>query len=141
LSEAAKHLVLSFFSELNETQSGQAFVNFGAENYVGHFPGMPELNREAMGQVGSGFYLAFPGLRHEVQDIVSEGDRVAVRLLISGKHTGTLMLPSGHVPPTGKDLAIEAQNVFHVANGKVVEHWISMDMMTMLQQLGLLQAF
>ena len=138
LSEEAKQLVRSFFTDLDSSQSGEAFRKYGAEGYTAHVPGMPVMDRDGMVQFGNAFYQAFPGLHHDVQDIICDGDTVAVRLHISGKHDGTLMLPSGAVPPTGRELSWDAQNIFYLSGGRVVDHWLSMDMATLMQQLGLM---
>jgi predicted ester cyclase len=138
MPDNAKDLVTSIFAALDEAQSGEPFRTFGAPNYTAHIAGMPSLDVEGMVQFGSSFYAAFPGVHHEIKEILGEGDNVAVRLLISGKHTGPLAMPNGEVPPTGRDLALDAQNFIHVADGKVVEHWLSMDMASMMQQLGLM---
>ena len=138
MSAEAKQLVRTIFAELDSSQSGEPFRKYGADNYVAHLAGMPPLDREGMVQFGSGFFAAFPGLTHEILSIVAEGDTVAVRLVIRGKHTGTLMLPSGGVPATGRELALDAQNFIKLSDGKVVEHWLSMDMADMMRQLGLM---
>ncbi|HEX5370440.1 MAG TPA: ester cyclase [Dehalococcoidia bacterium] len=138
MSEEAKQLVRSIFAELDSAQSGEPFRKYGADNYVAHVPGMPPLDREGMVHFGSAFYQAFPGLNHEILEAISEGDNVSVRLRISGKHDGPLAMPAGTVPPTGRAIAWDAQNVIHVSGGKVVEHWLSMDTADMMRQLGLM---
>jgi predicted ester cyclase len=41
--------------------------------------------------------------RYEIDDIIAEGDRVAVRMTVSGTHTGELR----GIPPTGKRFSVD----------------------------------
>jgi predicted ester cyclase len=41
--------------------------------------------------------------RYEIDDIIAEGDRVAVRITVSGTHTGELR----GIPPTGKRVSVD----------------------------------
>lgn len=80
------------------------------------------------------FHQAFPDLHITVDDIFGEGDRVAVRSTARGTHRGAL----GALPPTGKQVAIPAIIIFHVAGGKVRDRWEVFDQMDMMQQLGVI---
>jgi predicted ester cyclase len=50
-----------------------------ASNYVGHFPGIPPIQGiEAFKQFTSAFFTAFPDLQTTIEDLIAEGDKVAV---------------------------------------------------------------
>ena len=70
-----------------------------------------------------------------VDDIIAEGDKVAVRITQSGTHTGTLR--EGH-PPTGKRFSVDYVHWFRLADGKVAELWAVRDDLSRLQQLDLI---
>jgi len=76
---------------------------------------------------------AFSDLSYEILDAFGDGDRVAVRLITRGTHTGEFM----GTPPTGKRFEIEAIHLYRIADGKVAEHWAKRDDVGLARQLGL----
>jgi predicted ester cyclase len=83
------------------------------------------------------FYsAAFPGYQVTPEDIIVEGDKAAVRAKFTGTHKGEMM----GIAPTGKQVSMPALIVYRIAGGKVVEHWISMDRLELLEQLGIAPA-
>ena len=65
---------------------------------------------------------AFPDLRLTVQDMVAEGDKVAVLWTFRGTHTG-----SGYegLPPTGTKVEVRGITIWRFENGRIVEEWSS----------------
>ncbi len=57
-------------------------------------------------------------VRHHVEadDLVAEGDKVAVRSHFTGTHTGEFQ----GVPPTGKHVKVDSFDMFRIAGGKFV---------------------
>ena len=78
------------------------------------------------------FRSAIPDLRVVVEDMIAEGDKVAVRYTLEGTHEGELF----GVPPTGQRLSIKSISVERVSDGKIIEHWRVTDSLDMMQQLG-----
>ncbi len=77
-----------------------------------------------------------PDTHYHIDDIIAEGDKVAVRMTVSGTHTG----PIRDIPPTGKSFSVDYVHWFRLADGKVAELWAVRDDLTRLQQLGLMPA-
>jgi len=73
-----------------------------------------------------------PDLRVVVEDMIAEGDKVAVRYTLEGTHEGELF----GVSPTGQRLSIKSISVERVSDGKIIEHWRVTDSLDMMQQLG-----
>jgi predicted ester cyclase len=67
-----------------------------------------------------------------IDDMVAEGDRVAVRLTSHAVQTGRFM----NLPPSGKAYTIGEIHIFRIRDGKVAEHWHQADFMGMMRQLG-----
>jgi steroid delta-isomerase-like uncharacterized protein len=78
------------------------------------------------------FRSGMPDLRVVVEDMIAEGDKVAVRYTLEGTHEGELF----GVPPTGQRLSIKSMTVEQVSDGKIREHWRITDTLDMMQQLG-----
>jgi hypothetical protein len=75
---------------------------------------------------------AFP-LYHLITDeMIAEGDLVTVRGRVTGVHLGPLM----EIPPTGKEVDFSIFITYRIADGKIVDHWMLTDNMTMMQQIG-----
>ena len=73
-------------------------------------------------------------VHYDIDDIISEGDKVAVRMTQSGSHTGMVR----GIPPTGKRFSVDYVHWFRVEDGKVAELWAVRDDLTRLEQLGLM---
>ena len=96
-------------------------------------PGMPP-GREGAKAAHQMAMASFPDRRMTIEDIVGEGDRVAVRTTIRGTNTGGV--PWLGVPANGKAIDIESISVYRVAGGRVVEHWGQNDVGRLMLQLG-----
>ena len=71
---------------------------------------------------------------YDIDDIIAEGEKVAVRMTVSGTQTG----PIRDIPATGKSFSVDYVHWFRMVDGKVAELWAVRDDLTRMQQLGLL---
>jgi len=101
---------------------------------------MPELRgRDAVRMMLQGWRSAFPDIRHEVEDVVEDGDTVAVQLRVMGTHQGAMRLPDGHeIQPTGREVVWESVDWTKVADGKIASWRVYQDNVPFLTALGLL---
>ena len=77
---------------------------------------------------------AFQDLRMAEADSVKEGDKVALRWLLSGTHKGEFM----GVAATGRRVEAMGMDIVRVANGEIVEHWGEFDAVGLLRQIGVI---
>jgi len=133
-----KALVRRFFEESNKGEAATMAVidELFAPNIVYHGGGGEEIRGLKEYKEASGGYNAFPDLHFTIDDMVVEGDKVAVRITLTGTHKGEFM---GH-PPTNKKLTLWEITIFRVAGGKFVEGWERADTLGLMQQLGLIPA-
>lgn len=104
-----------------------------APNYVFHAPGGQEFKGpEGFKQYATMMRTAFPDLHITVEDMVAEGDKVVHRISTRGTHKGDLM----GIAPTGKQITTTGIVISRFAAGKEVEVWASLDMLGMMQQMG-----
>jgi len=78
------------------------------------------------------FRTAFPDLRVTIEDMIAEGDKVAIRQTYRGTHKGDLM---GN-PPTDRPVTFTGMCLYRIADGKLAEEWIEYDALGMMQQIG-----
>ena len=124
-----KALARSFFQEADR---GRTPVELCTPGFTAHFPGPPPMDLEGFDQFEAMFRSAFSNQEHALEDLVGEGDEVAVRLRFEGVHTGDFM----GVPASGRHFSVEGTAFLRIANGKVAQLWGFLDQMALLQQIG-----
>jgi predicted ester cyclase len=77
------------------------------------------------------FRDAFPDVSVEIDELVAEGDRVAVATTFTGTHEGELM----GVSPTGRRVSVTGIDMVRVAGGRIVEHRGLTDIVGLMRQL------
>lgn len=103
-----------------------------APNYVFHIT--PEVKGpEGLKQYIATFRTAFPDLHITIEDMVAEGDMVAVRYMMRGTFKGEM----AGIAPTGKQMALPNVAFARFKDGKQVEVWPYLDSLTFYQQLGI----
>jgi steroid delta-isomerase-like uncharacterized protein len=106
-----------------------------APDYVQHEPApAPVTSREALKQYMADYLTAFPDLHFTLDDLVAEGDRVVWRFSSTGTHRGAFM----GIPSTGKTGNITGMVMFRLENSRIVEGWVNIDTLGLLQQLGVI---
>jgi steroid delta-isomerase-like uncharacterized protein len=105
-----------------------------APDYVNRTPATPDqpTGPEGVKGVVGMFRTGMPDLKVVIEDMIAEGDKVAVRYTLEGTHEGELF----GIPPTGRRLSIKSIAVERVSEGKIREHWRVTDSLDMMQQLG-----
>lgn len=80
---------------------------------------------------------AFPDLRMTVEDVVADGAKVVARVRYTGIQQGEFQ----GMPPTGKAVDVQLIDIFRFDDdGRVGDHWGVIDLMAMMQQLGVVPA-
>jgi predicted ester cyclase len=135
-TEDNKAIIRRFYEEVFN-RGNLAVDAFIDPNQVDHFapPGTPGGLEGAKQTIGM-FQTAFPDLHFTVEDMIAEGDKVVARITMSGTQQGAFM----GIPPTGKHVTVTAIDFNRLAGGKSVEHWVEMDTLGMMQQLGVVPA-
>jgi len=78
------------------------------------------------------FQSALDDIRIEVQETITEGDKVAARVLVRGKHTGESL----GIPAKGNDLEFSGVVIARLKDGKLLEAWNYFDFPTMYKQMA-----
>lgn len=77
------------------------------------------------------YHLAFSEIHVTADQIVAEDDVVVVRWTARGRHTGHLL----GLPPTGHETVTTGIDMLRVADGQIVEGWVSWDTLGLVAQL------
>jgi steroid delta-isomerase-like uncharacterized protein len=75
---------------------------------------------------------AFPDLHFDLQEMISETDKVTVRWTMSGTHQGDLP----HLPATGKPFSITGMTFYYFDGSKLCGHSQTFDQLAFLSQIG-----
>src|SRR5438874_9835054 len=136
-TEVNKSSMRRFYDEVFNKKNGAAIDEFINPNQVDHAapPGTPRGLQGAKQTINM-YLTAFPDLHFTVEDMIAEGDKVVTRLTVRGTQQGIFM----GIPPTGKHATVTAIDINRMADGKSVEHWLNMDTLGLLQQLGVIPA-
>jgi predicted ester cyclase len=126
-------LVKSFHTELLAARDPAVVDAFFGEGFESHNmpPGFPP-GREGVKRFFSMFRDAFPDVTVQIDELFSEGDRVAVATTFTGTHEGELM----GMAPTGKRVSVTGIDLVRVAGGAIVEHRGLTDIAGLMRQLS-----
>ncbi len=132
-------LVRTYFDTIWNKGEFEREPEFVALDIVVHappIPGIPEGIGGPLAIVGA-FRGAMPDL-HLTQDVVFGGDDKVVQIWTTrGTHTGADLFG---FPATGKELVLTGVNIFRIADGRIAERWGTMDLIGLMQQLGVAPA-
>jgi predicted ester cyclase len=126
------------FVERCQNQHDLAFADKAFHpKFVNHYrpegQAIPEADRPASGfQAFYGALLqGFPDATMEINEQLAERDLVATRKTFRGTHLGELW----NMPPTGNRVEFEFIDIFRVSEGRLIEHWTSMDLAALRHQM------
>jgi len=117
-ADANKALVTRYMEALHRDKSTETLAGVAADEELKHHIALYEAS--------------FPGYWIEPEDLITEGDPVVLRGMARGVHRGALM----DIAPTGREVAVPIFIAYRIAGGKIVEHWMLVDMPELMRQLG-----
>jgi steroid delta-isomerase-like uncharacterized protein len=117
----------------------EAVYRYYADNVVFQRPPFPPVTgKQANYAADLDMLKAYSNQRVIIHEISVEQDTAIVRYTWKAIHTG--VSASMPIPPTGKELSADGCAVYHWQDGRIVEQWDFMDMLGLIQQLGLAPA-
>jgi steroid delta-isomerase-like uncharacterized protein len=142
MSPTSNKVILNrhFDEVLNHGQLG-VIDEIYSKDYVLHAPvqtdGSVQEHGETRGRDGLKrrvmlFRTAFPDIRFNIEDMLAEGDRVAVQYSFSGTHQGQF----GDLGPTGRKVSVPGIMIAVVRDGRIESAFSAFDSGDMLHQLG-----
>ncbi len=136
MSEQNKNLVRRWFEEVWNKGRAEAIDEMFDVNGIAHGladdPSQPIKGPSNFRPFHTMFREAFPNMTIVIEDMVAEGDKVAARCSVRGKHEGELMGRAATQSPVD----FTGITIVRIDNGKIVEAWNNFDFMTMYKQCG-----
>ena len=133
--EQNKEVIRRFVEEVQNKKNWDVYDELNADDFVNHSapPGIPS-DREG-GKIYLGAFLgAFPDCHFTIDDMIAEGDQVVTKKTFTGTHEAEF----AGIPPTGKRVTLQFVDIMRVRDGRITEHWLSMDQLSFMQQLGVI---
>lgn len=115
-TDSLKALAVLFLEEQDRLKGGPA-SHLCSPDYLAYMGSNAPIDLSTHQESARHFYAAFSNSRHTVNDIVAEGNKVAVRFSFSGQHTGDSL----GIPATQRVIEISGIAIFHIQDGKVSE--------------------
>ena len=111
-----------------------ACVSRLAPDVIQHLAELPEarVGRDAWREGAELIKRAFPDLTVDIEDVVAERDRVALRLTIHGTHLSDFV----GIAATGRRVRYISHEFYRVAEGLIAEEWICSDTSSLFRQLS-----
>jgi len=128
-----KELAQRWFSEVMSEGKTDVIDELCSQDFVDHNP-LPGTSPDLAGikDFVAQIRAAFPDLQMTADDLIVEGDRIAVRSTMRGTHEGDFM----GIPATGKRVEVSNFDFVRFENDQAAEHWGAIDSDAMMEQLG-----
>lgn len=111
------HLIPSFFADDYRNNAGSRGVLSGPAGIRSNYDGL---------------ITSFPDIEMSLEEIIVEQDKVVVRYIMRGTHTGVFQ----GTPATGRKVEVPGIGIYRVSNGKIAESWVVRDSLVLLRQIG-----
>ena len=132
-----KQLARRWFSEVMSEGKTEVIDELCAPDFVDHNP-LPGTSADLAGlkDFVAQIRAAFPDLQMTADDLIVEGDRLAVRSTMRGTHEGDFM----GIPASGKKVEVSNYDFVRFENDLAAEHWGVIDSAALMEQLGMAPA-
>lgn len=133
-AEENKALVRRFVEEFWNEGNMSAADELMAVDAAIHMPTGEMVDLDGLKSFAGTFRGSFPDWHSTVEELIAEGDKVAERWTGRGTHRGELQ----GIPPTGERVEVPGSVFYRIVGGKIVEFRGQLEMMSLMQQLGVI---
>jgi len=76
----------------------------------------------------------FPDCKFTIDDTIAERNEVVIHWTVTGTHKGQFL----SMPPTDRKVSVTGTSIFRIEGGKIAEQWADWNLMSMMEQLGVM---
>jgi len=132
VAAANKNLLRRFYKEVYVDWSMALVDEVVSPRFTSHdWPEGGPIGPQGFRNFYAAIRSALPDARYTVDDIVAEGDRVAVRWRLLGTHEGDFR----GIAPTGRAIVLKGIAIYRVEGGKLMERWVVSDLHGVLEEI------
>lgn len=133
MSERNKRLVREITDVIWNRRGIDRIPEYYSPDFVGDYrPYALREGHEGIRAMVEGAWTAFPDYHEEIHELLAEGDRVVIHLVISGTQRGQW----GPLAPTGRRARFEEIVILQIRDEKVLRQRGIVDNLSALRQLG-----
>ena len=136
---ASTDIVNRYYRAINEARWDLYDELFTADATLEGPGGVTGRGPDAMRAFDQVWKNAAPDFTVTVLEQVASDNRVMSENTVAGTHTGTLVLPVGELPATGKPFGSKYVGVFEVADGRITAQHVYFDRLVVVETLGMPQ--
>ena len=137
--EENKALVVRYFDEVYNGRDLDLVDELLSDDFGRYNPARPHENipgNDDDVERVRGWLADFPDLAITIDDVIAEGDRVAIRTTWSGTQQDAL--DTWGAPATGRPAEWTTMVFYRIECGQLRENWVAVDFLTQLRQLGII---
>lgn len=132
-TDTNNRIMQRFVTFINSASESLA-IELISPDAVFYVPGRPDPIQGPAGYLSiiAMMRSGFPDIQWTLEDMVSDGDKIAARFTMRGTHHGNFL----GVPATGKPIEAQAINFYHLSDGRFVKEYGQPDMLAIMAQIG-----
>jgi steroid delta-isomerase-like uncharacterized protein len=129
-----KEMAQRWYSEVMSEGKTEVIDELCAPDFVTHDP-LPGTSADLAGlkDFVAQIRAAFPDMQMTAEDMIAEGDRLAIRSTMRGTHEGDFM----GIPGSGKKVEVSNYDFVRFENDQAAEHWGVIDSAALMEQIGM----
>ncbi len=129
-------LVAQAVETYNDPERRDEYLDIHHPDVVAYGIAPDPVGFEGVREMYESIWEGMPDATIQIGDFLIDMDRLALRFVVTGTHTGPLL----GVPPTGRAIRLEGQTIAIVRDGKIIERRTTADLLGVLVQMGAVPA-
>ncbi len=126
-----KDVALRLYNEVWNQKKLAVIDEIFADDFAIFAPGIVVTDKKVLKEFIHSWMTSFPDIHHEVEDVVEQGNKLALRFKGKGTHLGQFM----DLAPTHKGFSYTGMNFMHFEGGKIKKLWLNSSIFELVAHL------